>query len=102
LVSWLYKPDPLNATARVWFALHQADDFLISDWARFEAINTLRRNLYESFIFAKVLPRMARITRISFEQKGTKETKEEFSSLPLFASVPIPFGGRRGWGIPNP
>jgi predicted nucleic acid-binding protein len=42
LVSWLYKPDPLNATARVWFALHQTDDFLISDWARFETINTLR------------------------------------------------------------
>ena len=29
-------------------------------------------------IFTKILPRMARITRISFEQKGTKETKEEF------------------------
>ncbi len=42
LVSWLYKPDPLNAQARVWFAHHQTDDFLISDWARFETINTLR------------------------------------------------------------
>jgi predicted nucleic acid-binding protein len=42
LVSWLYKPDPLNAKARVWFAQHQADDFLISDWSRFETINTLR------------------------------------------------------------
>jgi predicted nucleic acid-binding protein len=42
LVSWLYKPDPLNAKARLWFAHHQADDFLISDWARFETINTLR------------------------------------------------------------
>ena len=42
LVSWLYKPDPLNAKARVWFARHQAGDFLISDWARFETINTLR------------------------------------------------------------
>ncbi len=42
LVSWLYKPDPLNAKARVWFAKHQADDFLISDWSRFETINTLR------------------------------------------------------------
>ena len=42
LVSWLYKPDPLNAKARVWFGSHQADDFLISDWARFETINTLR------------------------------------------------------------
>ena len=42
LVSWLYKPDPLNAKARVWFAHHQAGDFLISDWARFETINTLR------------------------------------------------------------
>ena len=42
LVSWLYKPDPLNAKARVWFAHHQADDFLISDWSRFETINTLR------------------------------------------------------------
>jgi hypothetical protein len=42
LVSWLYKPDPLNAKARGWFANHQTDDFLVSDWARFEAINTLR------------------------------------------------------------
>ncbi len=42
LVSWLYQPDPLNARARVWFASHQADDFLVSDWARFETINTLR------------------------------------------------------------
>jgi predicted nucleic acid-binding protein len=42
LVSWLYKPDPLNAKARVWFAHHQTDDFLISDWSRFETINTLR------------------------------------------------------------
>jgi hypothetical protein len=29
LVSWLYKPDPLNPQARVWFARHQTDDFLI-------------------------------------------------------------------------
>src|ERR1700679_3232174 len=42
LVSWLYTPDPLNAKARAWFANHQADDFLISDWSRFETINTLR------------------------------------------------------------
>jgi len=42
LVSWLYKPDPFNAKARLWFARHQADDFLISDWSRFETINTLR------------------------------------------------------------
>ena len=42
LVSWLYKPDPLNAKARAWFAKHQGDDFLVSDWARFETINTLR------------------------------------------------------------
>jgi predicted nucleic acid-binding protein len=42
LVSWLYRPDPLNAKARAWFARHQAADFLISDWARFETINTLR------------------------------------------------------------
>jgi predicted nucleic acid-binding protein len=42
LVSWLYKPDPLNAKARVWFAKHQGDDFLISDWSRFETITTLR------------------------------------------------------------
>jgi hypothetical protein len=42
LVSWLYRPDPLNGRARVWFANHQADDFLISDWARFETVNTLR------------------------------------------------------------
>jgi len=42
LVSWLYKPDPLNPQARAWFARRQADDFLISDWARFETINTLR------------------------------------------------------------
>ena len=27
LVSWLYKPDPLNPKARIWFASHQADDF---------------------------------------------------------------------------
>jgi hypothetical protein len=42
LLSWRYRPDPLNAKARGWFARHQADDFLISDWARFETINTLR------------------------------------------------------------
>jgi predicted nucleic acid-binding protein len=42
LVSWLYTPDPLNTKARSWFASHQADDFLVSDWARFETINTLR------------------------------------------------------------
>ena len=42
LVSWLYKPDPLNSKARVWFANHQGDDFLVSDWARFETVNTLR------------------------------------------------------------
>src|SRR5258708_29675572 len=42
LVSWLYKPDPLNPKARAWFARHQADDFLVSDWARFETINSLR------------------------------------------------------------
>jgi predicted nucleic acid-binding protein len=42
LVSWLYKPDPLNAQARLWFSSHQSDDFLVSDWARFETINTLR------------------------------------------------------------
>jgi len=42
LVSWLYKPDPLNAKARLWFAKHQTGDFLISDWSRFETINTLR------------------------------------------------------------
>jgi hypothetical protein len=32
----------------------------------------------KSLIVAKILPRMARMTRISFEQKRTKETKEEF------------------------
>jgi predicted nucleic acid-binding protein len=42
LVSWLYRPDPLNAKARAWFARHQTADFLISDWSRFETINTLR------------------------------------------------------------
>jgi predicted nucleic acid-binding protein len=42
LVSWLYTPDPLNAHARVWFSRHQADDFIISEWSRFETINTLR------------------------------------------------------------
>jgi predicted nucleic acid-binding protein len=42
LVSWLYKSDPLNPNARGWFARHQADDFLVSDWARFETVNTLR------------------------------------------------------------
>ena len=47
LVSWLYKPDPLNAKARVWFAQHQADDFLISDWSRFETIKHIA-----GFVFA--------------------------------------------------
>ncbi len=42
LVSWLYTPDPLNIQARAWFARHQSDDFLVSDWARFETINALR------------------------------------------------------------
>jgi len=31
LVSWLYKPDPLNTQAGAWFSGHQTDDFLISD-----------------------------------------------------------------------
>jgi predicted nucleic acid-binding protein len=42
LVSWLYKPDPLNAKARSWFIKHPRDDFLVSEWARFETVNTLR------------------------------------------------------------
>lgn len=42
LVSWLYKPDPLNARARGWFTKHEKDDLLVSDWARFETTNTLR------------------------------------------------------------
>jgi len=36
------------------------------------------RNPSESRILAKILPRMARMARISLEQKGTKGTKEEF------------------------
>ncbi len=32
----------------------------------------------KSLIFAKILPRISRMTRISLKQKGTKETKEEF------------------------
>jgi len=42
LVSWLYKPDPLNTKARAWFAKHQSADILVSDWARLETVNTLR------------------------------------------------------------
>lgn len=42
LVSWLYTPDLRNAKARAWFSNHQSDDFLVSDWARLETINTLR------------------------------------------------------------
>lgn len=42
LVSWLYKPDPLNGKARNWFLRHDRDDLLISDWARLETVNTLR------------------------------------------------------------
>jgi len=33
LISWLYRPHALNNKARNWFARHQADDFLISEWA---------------------------------------------------------------------
>lgn len=42
LVSWLYKPDPLNAKARVWFTRHQADDFLVSFWSNSIRISLCR------------------------------------------------------------
>jgi hypothetical protein len=66
------------------------------------SLSSLQCNPSDSFISEKILPRMARMTRIYSEQKGTKETKEEFFFVVFVCSVPIPFRGRRGWGILNP
>src|SRR5438874_1874872 len=42
LVAWLYTQDINNPKARRWFANHQSADWILSDWSRFETLNTLR------------------------------------------------------------
>jgi predicted nucleic acid-binding protein len=42
LVSWLYARDTNHGRAAQWFASHQTDEWVISAWAEFETINTLR------------------------------------------------------------
>src|SRR2546423_13033074 len=42
LVSLLYAGDQFNAKARAWFARHQNEVWLLSEWSRFETINSLR------------------------------------------------------------
>jgi predicted nucleic acid-binding protein len=43
LVSYLYYADTGHATARALFAKHAADDWVTSEWSRFETINSLRQ-----------------------------------------------------------
>ena len=68
---------------------------------RGEDASPLGCNTPKSLIFAKILPRISRMTRISLEQKGTKRRRNS-SSLPAFAAVPISSWGRHGWGNLNP
>jgi predicted nucleic acid-binding protein len=42
LVSWLYSGDKQNRKARSWFTAHQNADWILSDWSRFETLNSLR------------------------------------------------------------
>ena len=42
LVAWLYSGDVNNRKARSWFANHQSAHWILSDWSRFETLNTLR------------------------------------------------------------
>jgi predicted nucleic acid-binding protein len=42
LVAWLYSQDVNNRKARTWFASHQSAVWVLSDWSRFETLNTLR------------------------------------------------------------
>jgi predicted nucleic acid-binding protein len=42
LVSWLYSADKQNRRARAWFTAHQTADWILSDWSRFETLNSLR------------------------------------------------------------
>jgi predicted nucleic acid-binding protein len=42
LISWLYSADANNRKARAWFVRYQKDEWLLSDWSRFETLNALR------------------------------------------------------------
>ena len=42
LVSWIYRPDVHNAKAWVWFSRHKKEEWILSNWSRFETVNTLR------------------------------------------------------------
>ncbi|HWX19743.1 MAG TPA: PIN domain-containing protein [Candidatus Binatia bacterium] len=42
LVAWLYSQDARNHKARLWFAGHPNNDWVLSDWSRFETVNSLR------------------------------------------------------------
>ena len=56
----------------------------------------LHGNTPKSLIFAKILPRISRISRISLEQKGTKETMEEFGFV-AFVCLCANFILRAAW-----
>jgi predicted nucleic acid-binding protein len=43
LVSWLASWDKHHASARAWYIAHARDRWLISPWAEFETINSLRQ-----------------------------------------------------------
>ncbi len=42
LVSWLYPHDKNHAKAAAWFARRQTDEWIVSPWAEFETVNSLR------------------------------------------------------------
>jgi len=42
LVSSFYSGDVNHGRARAWFSRHQNDDWILSEWSRFETINSLR------------------------------------------------------------
>ena len=42
LVSWLYGKDTHHSKAAQWFAVNSREQWLISPWSEFEAINSLR------------------------------------------------------------
>jgi hypothetical protein len=61
---------------------------------KFPLLCAMRCNQSESRNLANILPRMARMARISLEQKGTKATKEEyfFVAFVCFCGNRFPMG----------
>jgi predicted nucleic acid-binding protein len=43
MVSWLYPHDVHHGKARAWFSRHAREEWIISPWAEFETINSLRQ-----------------------------------------------------------